>query len=120
MPRLSRLPMRPVAVALLALSPLAPLATGQQVGEAKRAQAELAEAGRAQALLSHNQSVQWEQQLADAHAQLLARDQRIADLQSENIALRTHLDDVLRTRVWRYAERYRSARNRVLGRGGAS
>ena len=30
MPRWSRLPMRPVAVALLALSPLAPLATGQQ------------------------------------------------------------------------------------------
>jgi hypothetical protein len=63
---------------------------------------------------------QWEQQLADAHAQLLARDQRIADLQAENVALRTHLDDVLRTRVWRYATRYRTFRDRVRGRGDQS
>ena len=62
----------------------------------------------------------WEQQLADAHAQLLARDQRIADLQTENVALRTHLDDVLRTRVWRYATRYRTLRDRVRGRGDQS
>ena len=62
----------------------------------------------------------WEQQLADAHAQLLARDQRISDLQAENVALRTHLDDVLRTRVWRYATRYRTFRDRVRGRGNQS
>ena len=58
----------------------------------------------------------WELEVADAHEQLLQRDQRVADLQAENIALRTHLDDVLRTRVWRYASQYRGIRDRFLRR----
>jgi hypothetical protein len=57
-----------------------------------------------------------EAELADAHAQLLERDQRIADLARENAALRTHLDSVLRTRAWRLAEQFRSVRATVLRR----
>ena len=57
-----------------------------------------------------------EAELADAHAQLLERDQRITDLARENTALRTHLDAVLRTRAWRLAEQFRSARATVLRR----
>ena len=54
--------------------------------------------------------------LAEAHRQLLERDQRIHDLERENIALRTHLESVLQTRAWRWAERLRSTRARVLRR----
>jgi hypothetical protein len=60
--------------------------------------------------------VRLEAELADAHAQLLERDQRITDLARENTALRTHLDSVLRTRAWRIAEQFRSARATVLRR----
>ena len=60
--------------------------------------------------------VRLEAELADAHAQLLERDQRITDLAHENTALRTHLDSVLRTRAWRLAEQFRSARATVLRR----
>ena len=62
--------------------------------------------------------VRLEAELADAHAQLLERDQRITDLARENTALRTHLDSVLRTRAWRLAEQFRSARATVLRRRG--
>lgn len=57
-----------------------------------------------------------EAELADAHAQLLERDQRVTDLTRENVALRTHLESVLRTRAWRLAEQFRSARATVLRR----
>jgi hypothetical protein len=57
-----------------------------------------------------------EAELADAHAQLLERDQRITDLARETTALRTHLDSVLRTRAWRLAEQFRSARATVMHR----
>jgi hypothetical protein len=59
---------------------------------------------------------QLESELADAHAQLIDRDQRITDLAHENAALRTHLESVLRTRAWRMAERFRTARATVLRR----
>jgi len=59
---------------------------------------------------------QLESELADAHAQLIDRDQRITDLAHENAALRTPLDSVLRTRAWRMAERFRTARATVLRR----
>ena len=64
-----------------------------------------------------------EAQLAEAHEQLLERDQRINELERENIdlrretnALRTHLESVLATRAWRTAETLRSIRRRALRR----
>jgi predicted component of type VI protein secretion system len=54
--------------------------------------------------------------LADAHRQLIQRDQRIRDLELENIALRTHLESVLGTRAWRAAERFRRMRSALLRR----
>ena len=52
-----------------------------------------------------------DRELIDAHEQLLERDQRLHDLERENIALRTHLESVLATRAWRVAERLRSIRS---------
>lgn len=49
--------------------------------------------------------------LADAHRQLVERDQRIHDLERENVALRTHLESVLATKAWRTAERLRELRS---------
>ncbi len=52
-------------------------------------------------------------ELADAHAQLIDRDQRIQDLSRENVSLRTHLESVLATRAWRAAESFRALRARL-------
>ncbi len=66
-------------------------------------------------------------ELADAHAQLIDRDQRIQDLSRENISLRTenvslrteiaflrtHLEAVLATRAWRAAESFRALRAKL-------
>ncbi len=52
-------------------------------------------------------------ELADAHAQLIDRDQRIHDLSRENVSLRTHLESVLATRAWRAAESFRALRAKL-------
>ncbi len=59
-------------------------------------------------------------ELADAHAQLIDRDQRIHDLsrenvwlRTENVSLRTHLESVLATRAWRAAESFRALRAKL-------
>lgn len=59
-------------------------------------------------------------ELADAHAQLIDRDQRIQDLsrenvwlRTENVSLRTHLESVLATRAWRAAESFRALRAKL-------
>ncbi len=59
-------------------------------------------------------------ELADAHAQLIDRDQRIQDLsrenislRTENVSLRTHLEAVLATRAWRAAESFRALRAKL-------
>jgi hypothetical protein len=54
--------------------------------------------------------------LAEAHRQLLERDQRIDDLMRENIALRARLDAIFATRSWRVARRFRFLRHRLLRR----
>ena len=54
--------------------------------------------------------------LADAHRQLLERDQRIDELEQENAALREHLTDILASKAWRTAEALRSMRSRILRR----
>ena len=64
--------------------------------------------------MTNNTDTRLESELADAHMQLLERDQLISDLARENAALRTHLDSVLRTRAWRLAEQFRSVRATVL------
>ncbi len=55
-------------------------------------------------------------ELADAHTQLIDRDQRIHDLSRENISLRTHLESVLATRAWRAAESFRALRAKLRPR----
>jgi hypothetical protein len=64
-----------------------------------------------------------EDQLANAHEQLLLRDQRINELERESIglrretaALRVHLESVLSTRAWRAAETFRRLRHAALRR----
>jgi hypothetical protein len=57
-----------------------------------------------------------EDQLANAHEQLLMRDQRINELECETAALRVHLESVLTTRAWRAAETFRRLRHVVLRR----
>ncbi len=59
-------------------------------------------------------------ELADAHTQLIDRDQRIQDLsrenvwlRTENVSLRTHLESVLATRAWRAAESFRALRAKL-------
>ena len=66
--------------------------------------------------MSEAQDSAMRRELEDAHEQLIERDQRITDLRIENAALRTHLDSVLATRVWRTAEQLRRLRSRVLRR----
>ena len=55
-------------------------------------------------------STDLEKAFADAHEQLVERDQRINDLELENAALREHLDGILATRAWRVATRVHAAR----------
>jgi len=62
-------------------------------------------------------------ELADAHTQLIDRDQRIQDLsrenvwlRTENVSLRTHLESVLATRAWRAAESFRALRAKLRPR----
>ncbi len=55
-------------------------------------------------------------QLSEAHKQLIERDQRIADLSRENVALRTHLESVLATRAWRASEHFRHVRSTLFRR----
>jgi hypothetical protein len=53
--------------------------------------------------------------IAAAHQQLLERDLRIRHLEQENMALRTHLESVLRTRARRLAEQFRALRRTIGG-----
>jgi hypothetical protein len=67
-------------------------------------------------MTSHESANAWERELADAHQQLLERDQRVRHLEFENAALRRHLESVLQTKAWRLAERYRTVRSHVARR----